>query len=64
MQNGVKCKYLLKRGPLEPFSKGQFCKNTVYLERGRPYFFGFMSTDAVLVKKNKNIILDLPNYAF
>ena len=23
--------------PLELFSKGQFCKNTVYLERGMPY---------------------------
>ena len=35
---------------LEPFSKGQFCKNTVYLERGMPYscflvlmrIFGFL----------------------
>ena len=30
--------------------KGQFCKNTVYLERGMPYF-AFVSTNAVLVKK-------------
>ena len=26
-----------KKSLLEQFSKGQFCKNTVYLERGMPY---------------------------
>ena len=35
---------------LERHSKGQFCKNTVYLERGMPYF-AFVSTNAVLVSK-------------
>ena len=29
--------------PLELFSKGQFCKNTVYLERGMPYSCFFSS---------------------
>ncbi len=32
-------------------SKGQFCKNTVYLEKGMPYFV-FVETNAVLVRKN------------
>ena len=36
---------------LELFSKGQFYKNTVYLERGMPYF-SFADTNAVLVGKN------------
>ena len=35
---------------LEYRSKGQFCKNTVYLERGMPYF-AFVDTNAVLVRK-------------
>ena len=35
---------------LELYSKGQFSKNTVYLERGMPYF-AFVSTNAVLVSK-------------
>ncbi len=35
---------------LEHHSKGQFCKNTVYLERGMPYF-AFVDTNAVLVRK-------------
>ena len=39
-----------KDGELEQFSKEQFCKNTVYLERGMPYF-AFMDTNAVFVKK-------------
>ena len=30
--------------------KGQFSKNTVYLERGIPYF-AFVGTNAVLVRK-------------
>ncbi len=34
------------------YSKGQFFSNTVYLERGMPYF-AFMATNAVLVKKNR-----------
>ena len=38
------------RYALERYSKGQFCKNTVYLERGMPYF-AFVDTNAVLVKK-------------
>ena len=37
-------------GHLELYSKGQFSKNTVYLERGMPYF-AFVSTNAVLVSK-------------
>ena len=46
---GWKCPHLIatekrKVHPLEQFSKGQFCKNTVYLERGMPYscFFVLM----------------------
>jgi len=40
-----------KRAPLlERHSKGQFYKNTAYLERGMPYF-AFVSTNAVLVSK-------------
>ena len=35
---------------LERHSKGQFYKNTAYLERGMPYF-AFVSTNAVLVSK-------------
>ena len=35
---------------LESHSKGQFCKNTVYLERDMPYF-AFVSTNAALVRK-------------
>jgi len=31
-------------------AKGQFCKNTVYLERGMPYF-AFVDTNAVLAGK-------------
>ena len=34
------------------YPKGQFFKNTAYLERGMPYF-AFVSTNAVLVKKNR-----------
>ena len=30
--------YMKKSARLERHSKGQFCKNTVYLERGIPYF--------------------------
>ena len=44
-----------KVAPLELFSKGQFFKNTAYLERGMPYF-AFVSANAVLVKKIDNII--------
>ena len=36
---------------IELYSKGQFCKNTVYRERGMPYFFAFVTTNAVLVSK-------------
>ena len=36
--------------PLGAYPKGQFCKNTVYLERGMPYF-AFVDTNAVLVRK-------------
>ena len=32
------------------YPKGQFSKNTVYLERGMPYF-AFVATNAVLVSK-------------
>ena len=39
-----------KTPPLERHSKGQFCVNTVYFERGMPYF-AFVSTNAVLVRK-------------
>ena len=39
-----------KENKLECHSKGQFCKNTVYLERGMPYFV-FVDTNAVLVRK-------------
>ena len=35
---------------LGSYPKGQFCKNTVYLERGMPYF-AFVDTNAVLVRK-------------
>ena len=37
---------------IELYSKGQFFSNTVYLERGMPYF-AFVDTNAVLVKKNR-----------
>ena len=37
---------------LGSYPKGQFCKNTVYLERGMPYF-AFVDTNAVLVRKNR-----------
>ena len=43
--------------PLESYSKGQFCKNTVYLERGMPYFV-FVSTNSVLVRKNRQTFGD------
>ena len=36
--------------PLGSYPKGQFCNNTVYLERGMPYF-AFVATNAVLVRK-------------
>ncbi len=36
--------------PIGLYTKGQFFKNTVYLERGIPYF-AFVSTNAVLVRK-------------
>ena len=39
-----------KSRALGSYPKGQFCKNTVYLERGMPYF-AFVSTNVVLVKK-------------
>ena len=39
-----------KHEHLELFSKGQFYKNTVYLERGMPYF-AFVDTKAVLVQE-------------
>ena len=39
-----------KRESLASYSKGQFCKNTVYLERGMPYF-AFVDTNSVLVRK-------------
>ena len=47
-------KKLLKRNTvaIERCSKGQFFSNTVYLERGMPYF-AFVDTNAVLVKKNR-----------
>ena len=32
------------------YPKGQFSKNTVYLERGMPYF-AFVATNAVIVRK-------------
>ena len=32
------------------YPKGQFYKNTAYLERGMPYF-AFVATNAVLVRK-------------
>ena len=35
---------------LGSYPKGQFGKNTVYLERGMPYF-AFVDTNAVLVRK-------------
>ena len=41
-----------KRYRLEAYSKGQFYKNTVYLERCMLYFV-FVSTNAVLAKKNR-----------
>ena len=47
-----------KQQALGSYPKGQFCKNTVYLERGMPYF-AFVDTNAVLVRKidrNKNAI--------
>ena len=39
---------------LGSYPKGQFCKNTVYLERGMPYF-AFVDTNAVLVRKIEKI---------
>ena len=39
-----------KQNGLGLYPKGQFCKNTVYLERGMPYF-AFVDTNAVLVRK-------------
>ena len=47
-----------KPATLDRHSKGQFSKNTVYLEKGMPYFV-FVDTNAVLVRKidrNKNAI--------
>ena len=41
-----------KRSDLGAYPKGQFCKNTVYLERGVPYF-AFVNTKAVLVRKSR-----------
>ena len=35
---------------IECYSKGRFFSNTVYLERGMPYF-AFVDTNAVLVRK-------------
>ena len=40
-----------KRDTIGASPKGQFSKNTVYLERGIPYF-AFVGTNAVLVRKN------------
>ena len=40
-----------KSKPIGASPKGQFSKNTVYLERGIPYF-AFVGTNAVLVRKN------------
>ena len=39
-----------KSDAIERYSKGQFFSNTVYLERGMPYF-AFVDTNAVLVRK-------------
>ena len=39
-----------KKRALGSCPKGQFCRNTVYLERGMPYF-AFVDTNAVLVRK-------------
>ena len=39
-----------KRDQIERCSKGQFFRNTAYLERGMPYF-AFVDTNAVLVRK-------------
>ena len=36
------------------YPKGQFFKNTAYLERGMPYF-AFVDTNAVLVRKNDKL---------
>ena len=47
--------FIKNRKALGSYSKGQFFKNTVYLERGMPYF-GFVSTNAVLVRKNRQTI--------
>ena len=38
---------------LEQFSKGQFYKNTVYLERGMPYFALSEKTDGLFVAYKK-----------
>ena len=38
--------------PLGLYPNGQFGKNTVYLERGMPYF-AFGDTNAVLGQKNR-----------
>ena len=47
------CPISIKRGrALGSYPKGQFYKNTVYLERGMPYF-ALVDTNAVLVKKNR-----------
>ena len=40
-----------KSSPIGASPKGQFSKNTVYLERGIPYF-AFVGTNAVPVRKN------------
>ena len=40
-----------KLDAIELYSKGQFYENTAYLERDMPYF-AFVSTNAVLVRKN------------
>ena len=39
-----------RAAPFVTYPKGQFFKNTVYLERGMPYFV-FVFTNALLVKK-------------
>ena len=45
------------------YPKGQFCKNTVYLERGMPYFT-FMDTGAALVKKMNELQMNIRSYLF
>ena len=44
------------------YSKGQFFSNTVYLERGMPYF-AFVDTNAVLVKKKQTDFRETKNKA-